>query len=481
MIEEIARIMEKEARLVRNQPLLIAVSGGPDSLCLLDVLWRSGFSLVIAHLDHQLREESAEEARYVSQLAKKRGLDFCLGREDVAAYAKKNGNTIEEAARIVRYRFLFEQARQRQAQAVVAGHTADDQVETILMHLLRGSSLAGLCGMEYRSLPNTWSSVIPLVRPLLGTWRQDILRYLDEHGLKPVEDPTNLETRYYRNRLRHELLPLLESYQPGFRRRLWRMAELIGQDVKILEELASKTWDQCIKEENGSWLALDLPALQAQPAALQYRLFRRAVQQLRPGFRDLDMDVLKRASIFIQHPSRSQQCDWAAGLRLKIEAARLWVTGWETELPGETRHDWPQISDRQVSELKIPGILPLANGWQLEVEIVADLDREKTLAADNPDPFCAWVDAPSIQGGLQLRARRPGEVIQPLGSHGHSIKISDLMINQKLPSPVRALWPIVVSGGQVVWAPGLRLGDPFRLKEDSQSALHLKLRRSEAI
>jgi tRNA(Ile)-lysidine synthase len=445
---------------------------------MLDILWRLGYPLVVAHLDHQLRKESAEEARVVAELAKRLGLIFCLGREDVLTFSKENGYSVEEAARILRYRFLFAQANQHQAQAVVTGHTADDQVETVLMHLLRGSSLAGLRGMDYRSLPNPWSSKIPLVRPLLGTWRQDIDLYLDEKGLQPVEDPTNRETLYFRNRLRHELLPILESYNPGFRRRLWQMADLIREDVTILDEVASNAWHDCIKGENSSWIAFDLSALLAQTPAIQRRLLRRAVQELRPGFRDLNVALLKRACAFIQHPSRSQQCDWAAGLRLKIEHECLWVTGWETRLPEETRADWPQVPDRQALELQIPGRLSLANGWQLEAELVTDLHPVKTLAMDNPDPFCAWVDADSLHGGLQLRTRRPGETLQPLGMHGHSIKVSDLMINQKLPSHVRALWPVVVSGDQIVWIPGLRLGDPYRLKADSPSAVYLKLQRS---
>ena len=481
MIAEISKTLQETCALSLSRPLLVAVSGGPDSLCLLDVLWRSGYPLVVAHLDHQLRPEAADEAEYVASLAKKMGLVFCLGREDVSTFSREQGLSIEEAARILRYRFLFHQAHEHQAQAVVTGHTADDQVETVLMHLLRGSSLSGLRGMDYRSLPNPWSSEIPLVRPLLGAWRQEINQYLDERALRPVEDPTNREIRYYRNRLRNELIPILESYNPGISRRLWQMAELITQDVAILDEVAAKAWDECLQEENTAWIAFDFSDLQAQTPAIQRRLFRRALQQLRPGYRDLDYEALKRACAFLQRPSRSQHCDWIAGLRLQIDCGRLWVTGWETELPAEIRQDWPQVMDREVLELSIPGKLTLANGWQVEAEIVTDLNQVKIQASHNPDPFYAWLDFRSIQGNLQVRTRRPGEALQPLGMHGRSIKISDLMINQKLPRQVRALWPVVACGSQVVWIPGLRLADPYRLQEDSQSAVQLKLLRSDTI
>ena len=142
------------------------------------------------------------------------GIPCVIKVEDVGAYAKVHGLSVEEAARIVRYRFLFSEAVRREAQAVVVGHTADDQVETVLMHLLRGAGLEGLKGMEAWQVPNAWSKEIALARPLLGMWREETVAYCQEHGLQPVIDQSNFERTYFRNRLRHEVIPMLETHSP---------------------------------------------------------------------------------------------------------------------------------------------------------------------------------------------------------------------------------------------------------------------------
>ena len=203
MLKTARLTLQNECLIEAGRPLVVGVSGGPDSLCLLDLLRRSGCQVVVAHLDHGLRAEAAQDADTVAGLAKRFGLPYVQGQVDTRAYAEAHSLSIEEAARVLRYRFLFEQARQHAAQAVAAGHTADDQVETVLMHLLRGAGLVGLKGMAYRMLPNPWSSEIALLRPLLGVWRSQVIEYCEEHALQPVLDRTNLDTTYFRNRLRH--------------------------------------------------------------------------------------------------------------------------------------------------------------------------------------------------------------------------------------------------------------------------------------
>jgi tRNA(Ile)-lysidine synthase len=196
VLEQFVSALKEKCLLDPGLPVLVGVSGGPDSLCMLDMLHQLGYPVIVAHLDHSLRAESAQEAEQLRQLAQSIGLTFVLERNDVDSYATSHSLSIEEAAREARYQFLFEQARQHQAQAVAVGHTANDQVETVLMHLLRGSGLPGLRGMSYRSLPNPWSKNIPLVRPLLGVWREEILAHLEQNGLVPTLDASNLDTRF---------------------------------------------------------------------------------------------------------------------------------------------------------------------------------------------------------------------------------------------------------------------------------------------
>jgi tRNA(Ile)-lysidine synthase len=186
MLENLKQILQDECQLNLSLPIVVGVSGGPDSLCVLDVLDRNGYSAIVTHFNHKLRSSSDEEAEIIRHFAEERGLQFILGEEDVSERVEREGESIEEAARNARYQFLFTCARSVGAQGVVVGHSADDQVETVLMHLLRGAGMSGLGGMTTRALPNAWSEHIPLVRPLLGVWRNQILDYCRERGLDPV-------------------------------------------------------------------------------------------------------------------------------------------------------------------------------------------------------------------------------------------------------------------------------------------------------
>jgi tRNA(Ile)-lysidine synthase len=460
-------------------PVLAGVSGGPDSLCMLDVLRQLGYSLVVAHLDHGLRPESAQEAERLRQLAEQAGLPFVLERADVPGYADSHGLSTEEAARELRYRFLFAEASRRQAQAVAVGHTADDQVETVLMHLLRGSGLAGLRGMSYRSLPNPWSVSLPLVRPLLGTWREEILEYIGQRDLQPSQDLSNLDVRYYRNRLRHELVPQLEKLNPGARSRLWQMADILGEDEQVLEQVEQAAWLACQPEQGQSYVSLDVKALHSQPLGLKRRLLRRAIECLRPGLRDIDFPTVERLLRFLDKPALSGQSDLAAGLRMQMEAGRLWLAAWEADLPGT---DWPQVPHGAPLWLDValekPAEIALEAGWRLQVEIL-EVSRERLIQArSNRDPYQSWLDRDKLTLPLQVRTRLPGERFSPLGMDGHSLKISDFMINMSLPRRARLGWPLVVSNRQVAWVPGYRMGENFAVSENTRQIVHLSLLRA---
>jgi tRNA(Ile)-lysidine synthase len=472
MLYDLKISAEKHCLLLPQKPLLVAVSGGPDSLYLLDALWRLGFSLVVAHLDHQLRSSSGSEADTVRQAANERGIEFILGHQDVHALADDYGFSIEEAAREARYRFLFAQATQIGAQAVAVGHSADDQVETVLMHLLRGAGLSGLKGMPYRQLPNAWSQDIPLVRPLLGVWRDEIWEYINENNLMPVIDESNLDTRFYRNRLRHELIPYLENYNPRLRQSIWRMADVSAGDHESLEMLVDDIWPECVRQAGRTFVEFKASALRDQPLGLQRRLLLRGIALLRPGLRDVDYASIERALDFLETPSRSSQIDLIAGLRLNMDSDALWLTTWESGLPPG---DWPQVRGSEALVLAIPGASLLSGGWQIRSEQV-NMPADLSTVLENSDPYQAWLDLDQLKTPLIVRSRRPGDRFQPLGMGGHSIKISDFMINARLPRQARAHWPLVLSGSEIAWLPGFRVGHPFRIRETTLRLAHLVLR-----
>jgi tRNA(Ile)-lysidine synthase len=473
-LNQIRNILYTQCRLLPRDRLVVGVSGGPDSLCLLDALHRLGVPVVVAHLNHGLREEASADARWVQAMAESRGLPFELEEQDVAGYADQHGLSVEEAARTLRYRFLFAKAGEYKAQAAAVGHSADDQAETVLMHMLRGAGLSGLRGMQFRAVPNAWSETVPLVRPLLGIWRGDILDYLSDRELDPVLDRTNLDVTIFRNRLRHELIPYLEGYNPAIRQLLWRMAQVLSGDYEVLEAVIEEAWGDCLRLENSGYVALDLEALIGKPTGLQRHVMRRAIAALRPGLRDIDFESVARALDFVKDPPQSRQQDLTAGLRLLLEEDRVWVATWEGDLPGGS---WPQLPDESVRRLEVPGDMSLQDGWRLKAGAVEDSMAIRDEALTNADPYQAWLDADKLPDSLTLRPRQPGDRFQPLGMEDHRIKLADFMVNAKLPRRARRLWPIVCAGEQIVWVPGFQIAHAYRLTAVTSRVVHLKVLR----
>jgi len=447
-----------------EKPVLVGVSGGPDSLCLLDALARSGFTLVAAHFDHQLRPESGQEAAQVQSAAVSLGASFTSGSASVAGYARENRLSLEEAARELRYRFLFDQARRFACQAVAVGHTADDQVETVLLHLLRGSGLGGLLGMRYRSLMPDWDARIPLVRPLLDVWRAETLAYCQERGLRPVFDPTNQDTAYSRNRIRHEIIPALEAYQPQARQNLWRMAQILAGDEEALQAAADQAWQSCLAEQRPGYVALHQEAFLALPVGLQRRVLRRAVGDRH----DVDFEMIE-ASVRFATRLPDGVIHLGQGLRFYIDQGRLVIA--RSDLPLDA--GWPQL-EQAVTDLPIPGEVRIAPGWRLALRWVEPPDLPR-FPESGASAWEAWIDADALGDPLGLRRSRPGDRFQPLGMEGQSLKLSDFWINEKLPRRARAAWPLLAAGDAILWVPGYRLAHPYRLQKNTRRALHVRL------
>jgi tRNA(Ile)-lysidine synthase len=454
-----------------TKPLLIGVSGGPDSLCLLDILNRLRYSLIVAHLNHGLRPEAGEDADLVGQIANNLGIKVVQGKEDVPAYARENKLSIEEAARVLRYRFLFTQARLNGAQAVAVAHSADDQVETMVMHLLRGAGLYGLKGMSYYALPNAWSQDIPLIRPLLSAWRQEITQYCQERDLHPIQDKSNQDINYHRNRLRHELIPYLETYNPQLRKILWRTTQTLAGDEEILETAVGKAWEECLIDQGPGYVAFRYADIKEYSQGMQRRLVRQGLNQIHPGLRDVDFETIERAMGFISKPSRTGTISLSGGCYLLLEGDRLWLAGWEADLPGFA---WPQVPAGAAIDLYVPGEITLSPGWSFKAELICRTALPPSLNT-NPNTFQAWMSFERLNMPLHIRPRRPGDRFQPLGMAENTVKLSDLMINAKLPRRARSAWPLVCSKDKIVWVPGHAISNAVRIDEDTQQVVHLQL------
>ena len=475
MLGDLKKILQDECQIDIDKLILVAVSGGPDSLCIADYLHREGYQIAIAHYDHKLRQDSVYDAEAARQFAQARGLRFLLGEGKVAERAREAHETIEEAARFERYQFFFRAAGEIGAQAVISGHTADDQVETVLMHFLRGSGLDGMGGMHFRWQPNAWHPEIPLVRPLLGTWREETLSYCKERGLNPVSDPTNQDPAFFRNRLRLELIPYLETYNPSIRKLIWQTAEVLRKDGAIIHKDLDEAWAQVMLVEGEDYVCLDANLGKGYSIGIQRRLVRRAIEHMRPGLRDISFDAVERGVASFRSSMQFKEQDLIAGLKLVSEVGKLWFAEWGAELPTD---EWPQVV-ADVEELDSGNTIQLRQGWQLSAQII-DLEAHPSSSAfENIDPNQAWLDHELIQWPLVVRSREAGDRFHPHGMGGHSQKLSDFMINQKVPRRARMHWPIVCSGDKIVWVAGLRPEHAYRITPETKQALKLCLKRSD--
>ncbi|HVN53599.1 MAG TPA: tRNA lysidine(34) synthetase TilS [Anaerolineaceae bacterium] len=469
-LDELDRVARVECRLDPQRLTLIGISGGPDSLSLLDGLRRLGFYLAAAYFHHGLRPEADEEAILLADWMQAWKIPYFTVRGDVRQAAHRERWSVEEAARKMRYRYLFDQARQLGAQAVAVGHTADDQVESVLMHVLQGSGLAGLKGMDFRTQTHGWDAKIPLARPLLETWKNETLSYCAEQGLKPFQDATNQDVAYLRNRLRNELIPVLETYNPGFRQALLRLAKSVSGDVAYIHDQAEEAWARVCTYEDSKGVIVSRKALLAQPPSLQRELVRMAFRSLRGDTRDLGFEIVEQTIHWIQNPPRKGQANLAENLRIALQEDDALIAPWNSDLPG---WNWPQMMDGERIVISSPGIYPLGNGWYLRIEIEVTRGGGEELAAGQEDPFAATLSADRLAWPLELRTRQPGDRFRPFGMGGNEVKLSDFFSNEKLPRRARARWPLVCSGGKIAWLPGLRPGEEYRVSAETRRIARL--------
>ena len=439
------------------------VSGGPDSLALLHFLHSLHYPLLVASFNHRLRPGAGADIDFVREFAANLGLPFVTGSADVAAHAAALGLSIEEAARELRYQFLFGEARKAGSQVVAVGHTADDQAETVLMHFLRGSGLAGLKGMPARIILPVFDPEIPLVRPLLNWTRADTEAYCRQNDLKARIDSTNTDTHYFRNRLRHELLPILEQYNPQIRQSLARTALTLQRDYGLLNELIEAAWQKTVKSSGPEFVEFERAELEKMNPGLTRNLFRKAAFELRPGLRDIDFEALERAATL-------KPVDLAGGLKTYLETGSLYVTSSEAALPSTA---WPQLSTP--FDL-VAGRTALGNGWFLTCQEMG-ADNLQVEARSNPDKFTAWLAADLSSGRLQARAYISGDRFEPLGMPRQTVKLAELFINLKIPQRLRRAWPLVCVDNQIAWVPGLRQAEPFKVTEKTIRVVKIELKK----
>ena len=326
LLAQVRQTIVSHHLLATGDRVVVAVSGGADSVALLHLLVSLQpplqLTLHVAHLDHSLRATSPEDASFVEALGHRWGIPSTIERRDVSALCVREGWSLEDGARRVRYQFLDEVARRYGMQRIALAHTADDQAETVLLRLVRGTGLMGLGAIP---VMRKLESGVWVVRPVLEIWRQDILAYLKEVGLSYRDDETNRDQRFVRNRIRGELLPLLaRHYNPNIKHTLTQLAEQSRWDYAYLHAAAGRQWKRATKASHPSQeIAISVRVFRHQPKALQRQLVRRAVEHLRGTVGQLEFrHWLEVERLFLSRPTGTI-LDLPGGVQFRRERDRV--------------------------------------------------------------------------------------------------------------------------------------------------------------
>lgn len=441
--------------------LVTAVSGGLDSLVLLHALCQlvDRRRLVVAHLDHGIRADAADDAAFVRQTAVAWGVAFHGQRVDVPAFAQQQDMGLEEAGRMLRYRFLADVARCEGTSWVAVAHHADDQAETVLLHLLRGTGLAGLSGMLPAS-PLLGRDAVKVIRPLLAHTRAEIAAYGQAHQLAPRHDPTNDDTTYFRNRIRHELLPQLATYNPQVRLHLAQLARVVQADEAWLAQAARQAFDDLVQVQGMGWLELAHSGWQALPLALQRRVLRTAVATLLPSGAEVGFATLEAARQVALTGQVGAVAQLPGDVRLLVGYGSLQIRRADVAVPTAV----PQLATTAAQRLPIPGAVTLADGWRLTALVVQGASL--MAVTHNENRWRAFVATAAT--ALWVRPRQQGERFQPLGLDGQHAALKKVMIGRRIPAALRAYWPIVANAAHLLWVVGYDLDHRARVTAVSQ-------------
>jgi tRNA(Ile)-lysidine synthase len=441
MLDQVQRALEHHAMAKRGDLLLVAVSGGADSVALLHALLqlrgKFGFRLAVAHLHHGIRGKDADaDAAFVRRLAKRLKLAFVEGCADIPHQARTTGLSLEMAARVERYNFFHRVAEKLGAAAIAVAHNADDQVETILLRIARGTGPDGLAGMG----PVSERDGLKIIRPLLGVTRADIVAYLKQQRLRWREDASNRDLHHLRNRVRHEILPLLERrLNPQIRAALLRMADVIRDENAENDQVAL----MLVLVAH-----LSVKQLQEVGRARQRRILRQWLFMGKVETDRISFDAIESILALLTDQRGTKFLDLGGG--------------------------WKVV--RRYNELTLERSPDAATPrWKLDIKRHRGIVKEKPTMPGHL-PAHATISAMAVGGSpLLVRAAQPGDRMAPLGMDGTK-KLQDIFTDAKVPRDQRARIPVVECRGEIVWLPGYRVARGWEVPNPQSRSLRLTLR-----
>lgn len=449
LISRVERTVRRHRLFLPGDTLVLGLSGGADSTALLDLLTRlSGYNihLIAAHLNHNLRGvESDADEDFCRDLVSSYAIPFESRRVDVTKTAADSRMNLEDAGRRARIEFFDELRAKYDAAAVILAHHADDQAETVLMRLLRGSGMTGLSGMAYRNARG-------YVRPLLDITRSEIEQYLLERGLRWREDSSNSETAYLRNRIRHQLLPRLEEYNPAIRSCLAATASILNDDEALLNELTERAFSETCRIGEGKAVCC-IGQLRSLSPALRRRVLRHAFKLVAGTLEGVSRRHIDAVCDLLDSDRPNSKVALPQGVAAVREYESLLL------LPAGTATGVSAGGAEPGLLITGPGNYQLPSGGSISIEFSGP-------ALFPPAGGSAFLDPASTPFPWLVRTFRPGDRIVPLGMSGRK-KVKDVFIDRKIPLSERRCTPLLFCGDELIWIAGICVSESSRFDKSS--------------
>jgi len=456
MIKKVLKTIEKYKLLDKKDRVVAALSGGADSTALLVALTqiskKLNFDIIVAHYNHGLRgTRSDKEEKYSQELATKSGLIFVSGKMDFKL--RQKGVSQEDFYRKQRYQFLNKIAEDYNAQKIALGHNIQDQAETVLLNLLRGSGLDGLKGI----LPMREGKFI---RPLIEVSRAEIVAFLNEAGISYCQDSSNDSNIYLRNKIRSELIPYLkEKFNPKIVENLAQMSEILRQDDDFILNFVQETLKSPYIQNQPDGISLDIDYLKGLAPAIRSRLFKEILESMNPeknGFSFINIKALERLA---QLAESGKRISLPLGIEAKREYDKLILTRDNASL-SQVDYEYP---------VNIPGIIHVK-----ETNRTISIEKIPRDKMDLQNKEKVYLDLDKIQQTIVLRNRRDGDRFQPLGMKGRQ-KIKSLFINQKISRDKRNEVMLLVDQNSVIWIENMHLSDRVKISPQTKNVLVLEI------
>lgn len=448
----------------KGEDVVVGVSGGPDSVCLLHLLWRLredfNINISVVHLDHQFRGiEAQKDARYVEELCESLGVKAFIFSYDVGKYSREKGITFEEAGRELRYRLFDEVAKETGSSKIVVAQNRNDQAETVLMRLFRGSGLDGLTAIDYKRDGK-------IIRPLLDINRKEIEEYCKKYDLKPRIDKTNLETIYTRNKIRLELIPYIEkNFNPGIIDALWRSANLLRDDSQYLNLLTEEKLKDITIQKNKNEYSLDQNKFDKLNIAMKKRVLRKAIGEVKGNLKEVGWTHIESVIELINKKNVGSRVDLPGHITTQLGYNSIDVKK-SKELQGENKtYDFEyELGIGKITYIK-------ALNTSIKVEIV----EMSKVYNNKKDKNTALIDYNKVNGSLCIRNRRNGDKFKPVGMKGTK-KIKDYFIDQKISKDIRDEIPLLCDEKGIIWVVGYRMSESYKVDKKTDKVIKLTYR-----